>query len=83
MLRIPYYINNRLTDGSEVVRLKHPEIFFISVFGIHYCYRLSKICELESPEGLNKLIKFNYLIASRTCDLSAGSIVPVTGKALL
>jgi hypothetical protein len=48
----------------------------IIVSGNHVCYRLSKPQSLVRPEDLGKLIKFNYLIASRTRDLPACSTAP-------
>jgi hypothetical protein len=65
ILRIPYCLDNRLADGSEVVSLTHGpccfprNFFFISVFGTHFCHRLSKSHGLWWLEGLGKLIKFS------------------------
>jgi hypothetical protein len=47
-----------------------------SMSGAHFCYSLSKPQGLVRPEGLGKLIKFNYLMGSRTRDLPGCSTVP-------
>jgi hypothetical protein len=72
MLRIPHRLNNRITGDDEVVSLTHwqrstpKEHFFFK-----FCCRLSKPQSLVRLEGLGKLIKTNYVIGSRTCDLAA------------
>jgi hypothetical protein len=63
MLRIPHYLDNRLTDGGKVVSPTHPPHFtpqknhYFYVSGTHFCYRLSKPKGLVRPEGLGKLKK--------------------------
>jgi hypothetical protein len=51
-------------------------MLYFFVFDAHFCYRLSKPQGLVWPEGLGKLIKFLYLIGSRTRDLPSCSVVP-------
>jgi hypothetical protein len=46
MLRIPHCLENRLTDGGEVVSLTQwphstPQKYFLFVSGTHICYRLA------------------------------------------
>jgi hypothetical protein len=131
MLRISHCLDNRLTDGSEVVGLTHrqrstPQITIrtalttgynrgrtgpcakrqelrqwahssfhhtrivntwwwpyrskhvvwssASASGIHFCLELTKPPGLVRPEEVGKLMSFNYLIGSRTCDLPACTI---------
>jgi hypothetical protein len=77
MLRIPHWLDNRFTDGGEVDSLTNrprstsQKHFFISLSGIHYCYRLSKSKGLVWPEGLEELTKLNDNIELRTHDLPA------------
>jgi hypothetical protein len=60
MLRIPYILDNRLTDGGKFVSRKHPPQFtppkryYFYVFGAHFFYRLGKPQGLVRPEGLGK-----------------------------
>jgi hypothetical protein len=43
MSRFPYFLDNRLTDGGEVVKLRRrPPLPFRKIPGIHFCYRLSR-----------------------------------------
>jgi hypothetical protein len=66
VLRIPHSLDNWLTNGREVVNLKHrprfanKKHFFISLSGSNFCYRLSKCQGLVRPEGLGNLITCNY-----------------------
>jgi hypothetical protein len=82
MLRIPHSLDSRLTEGGEFVQsqasatLYSHDFFLISVTGTHFCYRFSKPQVLARPKGLGRLVKFNYLIGSRTRDLWAYIIVP-------
>jgi hypothetical protein len=60
MLRIPHCLDNRLTDGGEVVRLTRrprstPQKHFFPASGIHFCLRLNKLQGLVRPEGLGEL----------------------------
>jgi hypothetical protein len=81
MLRIPHCLDNRLTDGGEVVSLTRrsrstPQKYYISASGTHLCYRLSKSQDLVRLKGLGKLKKFIHLIGSRPRYLPAFSTVP-------
>jgi hypothetical protein len=81
MLKIPYCVDNRLTDGGKVVSHTHrprstPQKHYFSVSGTHFCYRLSEPQGLVRLEGFGKLEKFIHLIGCRTRDLSDCSIVP-------
>jgi hypothetical protein len=66
----------RLSASRTGSALLPQNIFFIPVTGTHFCWRLTKPQGLERPEGLGKLIQFNYLITTRTRGLLACSIVP-------
>jgi hypothetical protein len=81
MLRIPHFLDNRLTDGDEVVSPTHrqrstPQKHYFSASGTHFCQRLSKPLGLVRPEGLGKLKTIFHLIGSRTRDLPACSMEP-------
>jgi hypothetical protein len=80
MLRIPHYLDNRLTVGVGFVRLTHrPHRTIINFFSflslILISQRLSKPQDLVRPEGLVKLIELYNLIGFRTRYLPASSIV--------
>jgi hypothetical protein len=74
MLWIPQSIDSRLRDGGKVVSLTHwPR----STPHEHYfCYRLSEPQGVVWLEGSGTLKKLICLIASRTRDLPACSMVP-------
>jgi hypothetical protein len=79
MLRIPHFVDNRLTDGGEAVSftcrslLYSPETFlFIS--GIHFWQRMSLPQGRVRLEGSGKLII--HTIGFRTRDLPTSSVVP-------
>jgi hypothetical protein len=81
MLRIPHRLDNRLTDGGNVVSptrrplLYSPETLFLC-FWYSFLLELSKPQGLVGPEELGNLIKIIHLIGSRTRDL------PVCNSAL-
>jgi hypothetical protein len=80
MLRIPRYLDNRLTDDGKTVShmsrpRSTPQKYYFSASGTHFCQRLSKPEGLVRPEGSGKLKKISDLIGSRTRDLPAFSIV--------
>jgi hypothetical protein len=67
MFRIPHCLDNRFTDGGDVVSLKHqprstPYKHCSSVSGTHFCSGLIKPQGLVLPEGLIKL-KNMYILA--------------------
>jgi hypothetical protein len=68
--------------GSEVVILTHrprsalQKHCFISDSGPNFGLMLNKLQGLVRPEGLDILIKFSYIIESRTRDLPTCSIAP-------
>jgi hypothetical protein len=61
MLRIPHFLDIRLTDGGKVVSPTHQPHFtpqkpyFFNVSCTHFCQRLSKPQGLVRPEGLGKI----------------------------
>jgi hypothetical protein len=61
-------VYNWLTDSGEVVSSTHT--------AGSTKHSLSKPSGLVRPEGFGRLIKFNYLIGSRTRGLPPGSIEP-------
>jgi hypothetical protein len=59
MLRIPQFLDNRLTDVDKAVSHKHrprsiPRKHYFSASGTHFCYRLSKAQGLVRQERLCK-----------------------------
>jgi hypothetical protein len=67
-LRIPHFLDNRLTDGGKVVSPTHRLCFtpqkhyYLYVSGSQFCWRLSIPQGLVRPEGIDKLKTFTYLI---------------------
>jgi hypothetical protein len=49
-------------SASCTIRALLPINIFIYVYAIQLCWSLSKLQDLLCPEGLSKLIKFNYVI---------------------
>jgi hypothetical protein len=83
MLKNPHCLVSRLTDGGKVVSPKHrprstPQKHYFSVSSTHFCYSLSKPWGLVLSKGLGELKTFIYLIRSRTRDLPACSVVPLS-----
>jgi hypothetical protein len=71
MSRISHCLDNRLTDGGNVVSLMRrqrstPEKHYFSASGTHLCYRPSKPESLVRPEGIGTLKIFDYLIGTRS-----------------
>jgi hypothetical protein len=81
MLRIPYCLDNGLTDIGKVASPTHQPKFtpqthyYFYVSGTHFCWRLSEPQGLVRPEGLGKFKK-NHLIGPQSCDLPVCSVVP-------
>jgi hypothetical protein len=72
--------DSRLTYGSKVVSLRTGCAllrinFFFSVFGTHFCYRLSEPQGLVRSEGLGKLEKMVHVIWSGTHYLPACTLL--------
>jgi hypothetical protein len=68
MLRIPHYVDNRVTEGGKVfIHTNQPRYtlhkHYFSLSGPHFCYRLSKPQGLVGSEGLGKL-KHSALITT-------------------
>jgi hypothetical protein len=60
MLRIPYCLNDRLTDGGKTVSPTHrprstPQKHYFFVFDTHFCQRLSKLQGLVRSEETNSI----------------------------
>jgi hypothetical protein len=55
MLRIPYCLDNQLTDGDKARPCSTHQKNDFSASGTHFCQRLSKPQGLVRPEGLGKL----------------------------
>jgi hypothetical protein len=82
--RLPHFLDNRLTDGGEVVSLtRRPPFTHRMIFVTHFCYRLS-LPQGHSAAGRIRFKKSSNLVGNRTRDLPACSIVPLpyTYKAL-
>jgi hypothetical protein len=61
MLRIPDYLDIRLTDGGKVVSPAHrprsTKKYYFSASGTHFCYRLGKPQGLVQLEGIRSITK--------------------------
>jgi hypothetical protein len=76
MLRFPHFLDNRFTDGSEVVSLMPwPPFTPRKIPGIHFCYRLSQPRGHSATGRIRSIIKSND-IRNQTCNLLTCSIVP-------
>jgi hypothetical protein len=75
--RTTHFLDNRLTDGGEVVNLTHwPPITLRKTPGTHFCYRLSRLQGHSAAGRIRQTEKSNDLTGNRTRDLPACSIVP-------
>jgi hypothetical protein len=75
---IPHFLDNRLSDGGEVVSLtRRPPfpLFPKNIPGTHLCSKASPRA-IVRLEGVLKLKKASDLIGTRTRDLPTCSIVP-------
>jgi hypothetical protein len=75
MIRIPLCLDDRLTDGGEVVSLTHgphftPQKHYFSSSDIRFCQWLKKPQDLVRPEGLGNMKNFIQLIGFRTPESS-------------
>jgi hypothetical protein len=78
MLRISHCLDNRFTDGDEVISITRlprfgSQRYFLVVISVRGWVNPRTYCGWR---GLGKLNKCNYLIDNRTRDLKASSIVP-------
>jgi hypothetical protein len=77
MLRIPHYLDNRLTDGGKVVSPTHRPHFapqkhyYFSVSSTHFCQRLSEPQGLVRPKGF-QYVPYRHLWAD--CLDNVGSL---------
>jgi hypothetical protein len=75
--RLPYFLENRLTDGGEFVSLtRWPPFTPKNIAGTHFCLRLSRPQGLSAAGRIRSIEKSNDHIGNRTRDLPACSIVP-------
>jgi hypothetical protein len=77
MPRLPHYLDDRLTDGSEVVSIIcQPPFTSRKIPGTHFCYRLSPPQGHSESGRIMSTEKSNGRFRIRTCDLPACIIVP-------
>jgi hypothetical protein len=77
MPRLPLFLDNRLTDGGEVVSLtRRPPFTPRKTRGTNFCQRLSDPQAHSATGRIKSNEKSNDLIGYRTRDLQACSIVP-------
>jgi hypothetical protein len=82
-LRMPNFLVNQLTDGSEVVSLKHWKLFTLGeIGGTHFCWRLRWPRGHSAAGRTRSIEKSNSVIRNRTLDLPACSIVVYLCKAV-
>jgi hypothetical protein len=74
-LRLPHFLNNRLTDGGEVASLKRrpPPFTPTKIPGTHFCYGLSWLLGHSAAGRIGSIVNPNYLIGNRTRHLPACS----------
>jgi hypothetical protein len=73
MLTIPQCLDDRLTNGGEVVIFTRrprssPQKHYFSASRIHFCYRLSESQGLARLEGFGELKKKDYSPMDKTVD---------------
>jgi hypothetical protein len=68
--RFPHFLENRLTDGGEVVGLNlRPPVTPRKIPGTHFCWRLSRPQGHSVAGRIRSIEKCNELIGSRTRSL--------------
>jgi hypothetical protein len=77
MSRLPYFvIDNRLTEGGEVVSIMRWLIFtHRKIPSTHFCYKLSRPHDHSANGRIKSIEKSNDLIRNRTRDFPICSIV--------
>jgi hypothetical protein len=77
--RLPHFLDNRLTDGAEVVSLtRRPPFTPRNIPGTHFCWRLSPPQAHIAAVKIRSIEKSNDLIGNGTRDGPPCSIVPQT-----
>jgi hypothetical protein len=81
MLRIPYWLDSRLTDGGEVVSPTHrplstPKKHFFFSFWYSFMLEADQKSGPSVAERIRYSEKFNDFIRTQTHDLGACGIVP-------
>jgi hypothetical protein len=75
MWRLPHFLHNQLTDGGEVVSLRHWLPFTSrNIPGTHFYQRLSRPQGHSTAGRIRSIEKSNDLIGNQTHDLLACSI---------
>jgi hypothetical protein len=75
--RLPHFLENRLTDGDEIVRLqRRPPFTPRKIPGTHLCWRLSQPQGHSEAGRIRSIEKSNDLIGNRTSHIPACRIVP-------
>jgi hypothetical protein len=73
----PNFVDDWLADSDEVVSLMHrPPLTHRKIPDTYFCYGLSRSQGHSAAGRFRTVEKSNGLFGSRTCDLSACSIVP-------
>jgi hypothetical protein len=71
MSRLPHFLDNRLSDGGEVVSLtRRPLVTARKISGTHFCWRPYAAGRIRSIE------KSKHLVGNRNRDFPARGIVP-------
>jgi hypothetical protein len=74
--RLPHFLDNRLTDGGEIVSLmRQPPFTPRAIPSTPFCYGLSRTQGHSAAGKIGSIEKFNYLIRIRSSDLPACSTV--------
>jgi hypothetical protein len=77
MSRLPYFVENRLTDSGEIVNLTHlPSFTARRTPGTHFCLRLNRPQGHSGAGKIRSIGKSNYFAENRTRDFQSCSIVP-------
>jgi hypothetical protein len=69
MLRVPHFLDNRLTDSGKIISLMcqpavYSQTYYFYGSGTHFCLKLSEPQGLVLLKGLGKLIKIINLTGS-------------------
>jgi hypothetical protein len=65
--KLPYFLDNRITNGSDFVSLKRQPLFTPrKILGTHFRWRFSRLQDHSAAGRIRSIEKFNDLIGNRT-----------------
>lgn len=76
MSRLPHYLDNQITDGSELISLMNRPLSIAKMTGTHFCSKLNRHHGHSAAEGIGSTEHSNHFVVNRTRGLPTCGIVP-------